>query len=123
MERKKETKIELPVEEIKNEILGKQFELSFAFISKKESQYLNKTYRGKDESTDILSFPLEKNCGEILICKDIAKLKAPQFDKTLPEYLLFLVIHGCLHLKGLRHGSKMSKYELQHYSRHRRRHL
>jgi probable rRNA maturation factor len=115
--------IKLPIEKIKDDILGKQYKLSFAFISKKESQHLNKTYRKKDEPTDILSFPLEKNEGEILICKDIAKLKAPKFDKTFSEYLLFLVIHGSLHLKGLRHSSKMSRYELQYYSRYRRRHL
>jgi probable rRNA maturation factor len=115
--------IKLPVEKIKNEILGKQYELSFAFISKKEIQLLNKTYRKKDEPTDILSFPLSKNEGEILICKDIAKIKCKEFGMTFQNYLIFLVIHGSLHLKGLDHGAKMERYEFAYHSRYRCRHL
>jgi probable rRNA maturation factor len=113
----------LPIQKIKNDILGKLYELSFAFINKKRSQFLNKTYRKKDEPTDILSFPLEKNRGEILICKEIAKIKAPKFGMNFENYLLFLVIHGNLHLKGLEHGDKMNQYELKYHSRYRRRHL
>jgi len=111
------------IEEINNDILGKDYDLSFAFISKEEIKKINKKYRGKNEPTDILSFPLSKNSGEILICRDIAKAKAPKFGMTFENYLLFLVIHGCLHLKGLKHGVKMEKYELTYYSRHRHRDL
>jgi len=121
------TRIEKLVEEIKNGILGKAYELSFSFISKSEIQALNKRYRGKDEPTDILSFPLEKEAGEILICKEIAEKKLDELWReqfqNLENYLIFLVIHGCLHLKGMKHGSKMEKYEFAHYSRYRRRHL
>jgi len=111
------------IEKIKNEVLGKQYELSFAFISKNKIRLLNKTYRKVCEPTDVLSFPLSKNCGEILICKEIAKIKAPKFEMLFADYLLFLVIHAILHLKGMRHGSKMEEYELAHYSRYRRRYL
>jgi probable rRNA maturation factor len=115
--------IKLSVDKIKNDILGKRYELSFAFINKEQSRFLNKTYRKKDEPTDILSFPLEKNSGEILICKAIAKIKASKFEMSFENYLLFLVIHGCLHLKGLHHGDKMKAYEFTYHSRYRRRHL
>ena len=118
------------VEKIKEDILGKQYELSFAFISKNRIKLLNKTYRKKDEPTDILSFPLSKNSGEILICKEMADKKAVKFFPTSQtlrgareEYILFLVIHGMLHLKGLHHGDRMEKYELTYYSRYRRRYL
>jgi probable rRNA maturation factor len=131
MARLKEGKIKkIPVEKIKNDILGKRYELSFAFIDKNRSRFLNKIYRKKDKSTDVLSFPLEKDCGEILVCSEIAKKKAEKFYPTSPRlrgsfanYLLFLVIHAMLHLKGLRHGDKMERYELTHYSRYRCRHL
>ena len=116
-------KKKLPIEELKNEILGKQYELSFAFIDKKRARFLNKTYRKKDEPTDVLSFPLEENNGEILICPDIAKEKAVKFGMTYGNYLLFLVIHALLHLKGLEHGDKMERYEQIIYSRYRHRHL
>lgn len=118
------------IQKIKSEILGKRYELSFSFISKDKIRELNKKYRGKDEPTDILSFPLDKTHGEILICREMADKKFKKFRSYFPSYLLlstdylfFLVIHGCLHLKGLKHGVKMKEYELSYYSRHRRRHL
>ncbi|MFA6270102.1 MAG: rRNA maturation RNase YbeY [Candidatus Paceibacterota bacterium] len=113
----------LPIEQIKEDILGKRYELSFAFVNKARIKFLNKTYRQKNEATDILSFPLDKKSGEILICKEIAKIKSKKFGMTFADYLLFLVIHGNLHLKGLEHSDKMEKYELTYYSRYRRRNL
>lgn len=119
-------RIEKIVEKIKKDILGKSYELSFAFIDKKEIKQLNKTYRKKNEATDILSFPLSKTSGEILICKEMADKKFKKFRLITPEnfskpddYLLFLVIHGMLHLKGLKHGCKMNEYEFTYYSRYR----
>jgi probable rRNA maturation factor len=104
-------KIEKVAEEIKDEILGKLYELSFAFISKNKIKELNKKYRGKDEPTDILSFPFDKKSGEVLICKEIAKIKCKKFGMTSQDYLIFLVIHGILHLKGYEHGKNMEKME------------
>jgi len=102
---------------IKNDILGKKYSLSLAFISVKKSRQLNKRYRGEDKATNILSFPLSKNEGEILICKEVARKDAPKFDKTSSQFLGFLVIHGMLHLKGMRHGSIMEKAEKKYLSR------
>lgn len=114
---------DLKIEEIKNEILGKRYELSFSFISKSQIKSLNKKYRKINKPTDVLSFSLEKNSGEILICKEIAKQKSKEFNMTPANYLIFLVIHACLHLKGFEHGDKMEQYEFSHYNRYRRRHL
>lgn len=105
------TRIEKLIIKIKEEILGKQYELSFCFISKDKIKELNKTHRQKNEPTDILSFPLEKWSGEILICKEMVKEKAPKFGMSYNNYLLFLIIHGMLHLKGYDHGPKMEKKE------------
>jgi len=113
----------LPIEKIKSDILGKHYELSFAFIDPTRSKFLNNKYRKINKTTDILSFPLSKDFGEILICRDVAKIKASKFRMTFPNYLLFLVIHGCLHLKGLKHGVKMERYEFTHYSRYRHRNI
>lgn len=113
----------MPFDQIKNDILGKDYELSIVIIGKAKSKQLNHKYRGKNYPTDVLSFNLSKNVGEIFITPEIAKIKAPDFDYTFEEYLLFLVIHACSHLKGMQHGSKMRDYELAHYSRYRRRHL
>ena len=102
---------------IKNDILGKKYSLSFAFINAKKSRELNKTYRGKNQPTNILSFPLSKNEGEILICKEVARKDAPKFGKTFNKFLGFLFIHGMLHLKGMKHSSRMEIEEEKYLSR------
>ena len=105
------------IEQLKSEILGKAYELSFAFISKEEIQTLNKKYRKKDKPTDILSFPLSPTSGEILICKEITNQKAPDHNLSPKDYLLFLTIHGLLHLKGLDHGAEMEKLEQKYFKK------
>ncbi len=114
---KKESMDLARIEKIKEEILGGDYELSFAFINKEEIHVLNKKYRKKDSPTDILSFPLSPTSGEILICKEVAKQKAPEHGLSPKGYLLFLTIHGLLHLKGLDHGSKMEKLEQKYFEK------
>lgn len=106
----------LPFVLIKNEILGKNYILSIAFISKPKSKKINNTYRNKNNPTNILSFPLSKKEGEILICPDVVKGELKKFDKNFRELLVFLVIHGCLHLKGMQHSSRMEREEEKYFS-------
>jgi probable rRNA maturation factor len=101
----------LPFVRIKNAVLTESYELSVAFVTPKESHRLNKTYRKKDKPTNILSFPLDKNSGEIVLDLKTSRADAPNFEMSESKFLLFLVIHGMLHLKGLDHGSTMEREE------------
>jgi probable rRNA maturation factor len=101
----------LPFARLKQEILGGEFELSIALVTPKESHRLNLTYRQKDKPTNVLSFPLSKNSGELILDIKTASADAKNFDMTPKKFLLFLVIHGMLHLKGFEHGSTMEKQE------------
>lgn len=101
----------LPFLSIKEKLLGKTYSLTVIFCSPQESKERNKAYRDKDYPTNILSFPLEKNEGEIYICLSIARRDAKNFDMTYIEFLHLLFIHGCLHLKGHDHGSTMEELE------------
>src|SRR6266404_4086501 len=104
-------KIESKIESIKKDILGKDYSLSVAFVSENKSREINKKYRGKDRATNVLSFPLRKNEGELVLCPAVIKKEAKDFSRTYGEFLGFLVIHGMLHLKGYDHGKKMEKLE------------
>ena len=109
-----ETKDKLPslsFVQIKNKILGKKYELDLIFVGNKKIYALNKTYRKVDSPTDILSFPIDKNSGEIIICPKIAKNKAIDFQRKYNNFIAFLFIHGCVHLLGYDHGNKMEKAE------------
>lgn len=112
----------LPFSLLKKEILGEEYSLSLAFVGKTTSRKLNNLYRKKNHPTNILSFPLSKNEGEIVICPAIVKSETDKFGRTFRELLGFLVIHGMLHLKGMEHGSRMEskekKYDQKYFGRH-----
>ncbi len=101
----------LPFVELKNKILGEKYELSIAIVTPKESHKLNKQYRGKDNPTNVLSFPYDKKSGELVLDITTSKKDAPNFEIETKKFLIFLVIHGMLHLKGFDHGSTMEKAE------------
>ena len=87
--------------EIKDYVLGKDYDLSLVFCDNRLSRRLNRTYRGKDKPTNVLAFPISESSGEIFI--NLKKL-----DGFSP---LFLFIHALLHLKGLEHSAKMESEE------------
>lgn len=112
----------LPFLLIKDDILGKDYSLSIAFIGKKKMRELNNQYRGKNNPTNILSFPLSKKEGEILLCPEVIKTETQKFNRNFRALLGYLVIHGCLHLKGMTHSSTMEKaekkYDQKYFGRH-----
>lgn len=101
----------LPFVSIKNKILGDKYELGIIFLPASKQKYLNQHYRGKKETTNILSFPFSKNSGEITFDPIKVKKDARLFDMNYPQFLKYLLIHGCLHLKGFEHSSTMERQE------------
>lgn len=101
----------VPFLDIKEKILGKKYSLTVIFCTLEESRLRNKTYRDKDYPTNILSFPLDDNEGEIYISLHTARKDAKNFDMSYHKFLHLLFIHGLLHLKGLDHGSTMDELE------------
>jgi len=102
---------EHPYEKIKGAILGKQYQLSVVFIGSTRAATLNKTYRRKTYSPNVLSFPLTELSGEVFICPQVAQGEATKFNLTPAGYVAFLFIHGCLHLKGFDHSDTMDAQE------------
>ncbi len=101
----------LPFLAVKNHILGKKFTLSLAFIDLPTMKKLSKEYKGDDTHTNILTFPLDTQEAEILMNLQTVRSAAKHFDMKYQEHLLFLFIHGCLHLKGYKHGPEMEALE------------
>ncbi|HLP86642.1 MAG TPA: rRNA maturation RNase YbeY [Candidatus Paceibacterota bacterium] len=104
----------LPFVSMKDKILGKKYEFGLSLLTPLEQKKINFKYRGKNETTNILSFPLSKTSGEITIDPIKVKKDAPLFDMTYPQFFKFLVIHGMLHLKGFEHSSTMEKKEKEY---------
>lgn len=118
----------LPFAVIARDILGPKYTLSMAFLTPKEMQKINKQYRAKDKPTNVLSFSLSRNEGELLLCPSLIKKeskdKNKNFGKNFEDLLGYLVIHGILHLKGMQHGAIMEvsekKYDKKYFHRDRR---
>lgn len=82
-----------------------------------EIRALNKTWRGKDEPTDVLSFPAAPlpealaallpaaSLGELALSCRRARLQAKENGHTLEEEIAILMLHGVLHLMGMDHES------------------
>ena len=108
---KKGTLPRVPFLDLKEKILGKRYELSITFIDPKTAQALNIERRGKDYIPNTLSFELEKNAGEIILCIDAIKKEYRSFDMDYHTYLIYIIIHSMLHLKGMEHGGTMERTE------------
>ncbi|OGL67144.1 rRNA maturation RNase YbeY [Candidatus Uhrbacteria bacterium RIFCSPHIGHO2_01_FULL_63_20] len=91
--------------------LRRDTEISVAFVSEKQMRAFNKEWRGKDTVTDVLSFGrLERaekaergEMAEILICYEQAKRQAEEMSHSVRDEILFLLVHGILHLSGYDH--------------------
>jgi probable rRNA maturation factor len=103
----------LPFEDMKNAALGKSYSLSLVFCGDKLSRKLNRTHRDKDKPTNILSFPLDTENGEIFIDLRLARKQSPDFERNFENFIGFLFIHGLIHLKGYEHGSRMESEEVK----------
>ncbi|HEY1041297.1 MAG TPA: rRNA maturation RNase YbeY [Candidatus Paceibacterota bacterium] len=108
----------LPLFAVKNDILGKKYALSVVCVRAPQSEKLHQQFKHKDGPADILSFPFEKDSGEIILHLPSIRAKAASYDRTFHEHLLFILIHGCLHLKGFTHGSKMETEERKYYKKY-----
>jgi probable rRNA maturation factor len=108
---------ELSYEAIKDDILGAKYTLSLVFIGEIRAKTLNQTYRNKDYTPDILSFPLDDENGEMFLCLRQIYRTAPQYGRSAKKQVGFLFIHGLLHLKGHTHGATMEAAEQKYCDR------
>lgn len=97
---------------------------AIAFVSDNKMRTLNREFRGKDSTTDVLSFPFEPdefdcgadNLGDIVISLEQAARQAAEYGLTLEEESKQLILHGILHLCGYDHetdSGEMNARELE----------
>ena len=108
----------------KYQFSNKKVLFSLLLSNNKNIKKLNKNFRNKNKSTDILSFPLNKNLkiskntylGDIIISYNYLDKPRSQDLKSFKEKVAKILIHGFLHLLGFDHKnnkdySKMLKEE------------
>lgn len=82
-------------------------DINLVFVSDARMRTINRTFRHKDKTTDVLSFLLEDGddpiMGEIYISIAEASRNARQLQVPLNQEILKLFSHGVLHLCGIHH--------------------
>ena len=96
-------------------------DFSLTFLSPEEIREINKTYRGVDSVTDVLSFESEgeidpetgrEYLGDILICGEQAAKQAELSGHSVGNEIALLEIHGLLHLLGYDHMTEEEQKEM-----------
>jgi len=81
-------------------------------VDDKEIKSINRQYLGKDRPTNVISFPMREDgfgnvaphlLGDIVVSVDTAERQSEESDIPLEDMILFLMIHGTLHLLGYDH--------------------
>ena len=104
----------------KYKFLNKKVSFSLLLSNNKNIKKLNKNFRNKNKSTDILSFPLNKKIkiskntylGDIIISYDYLNKPKSQDLDLFKEKTVKLFIHGFLHLLGFNHTKNKDYFKM-----------
>jgi probable rRNA maturation factor len=86
--------------------LERDARLTLRFVGSGEGRKLNRTFRGKDHATNVLTFPYAHSPridADIVICVPVARREARAQRKPLRAHLAHLIVHGTLHAQGYEH--------------------
>jgi len=123
-------------EVLKQELKAGVFVLSVILVSDDRISGLNQQYRDTGSPTDVLTFdtglqeleePFEsdepRELGDIFLSVDTIKRQASDFNNSFEEELLYILIHGLLHICGYdhkqdeTHDEEMFKVQKAYYNR------
>ena len=104
----------------KYQFLNKNVSLSLLLSNNRNIKRLNKNFRNKNKSTDILSFPSSKKIriskntylGDIIISYQYLDNPKSQNLELFKEKVIKLFIHGFLHLLGFDHKKNNDYYKM-----------
>ena len=100
-------------------------ELSITLTDDENIHALNKKYRGIDRATDVLSFAFRESdepevigadfdiLGDVIISLERAKVQAQEFGHSFLREIIFLEVHGLLHLLGYDHIADDERQEME----------
>jgi probable rRNA maturation factor len=89
---------------------GTDGEVSIRVVDAPESRALNRSYRARNQPTNVLSFPCElaaevqpRLLGDLVVCAPLVAAEAAAQGKSVRAHWAHLIVHGTLHLLGYDH--------------------
>ena len=87
-----------------------QISINLRIINDKEMTELNRKFRNKDSSTNVLSFTNEDisktitgNLGDIAINYDYLERESKEQSKSFDDHMIHMLVHGIYHILGFDH--------------------
>ena len=106
-------------------------EVSITLTDDAHIHALNREYRAVDRPTDVISFALNESeepeiaggpaidvLGDIVLSVERAKAQAAEYGHSLRREIVFLTVHGMLHLLGYDHVEEAERQEMEEEQRH-----
>lgn len=96
-------------------------ELTIRLTNDKEMQSLNKRWRNKNSTTNVLAFPnnqdlltdkKQKYMGDIILSYNVLKKESLYRKIPFQDHMVHLIVHGVLHLCGYEHDKKMDETKM-----------
>lgn len=93
--------------------------LTIRIVDAQEAAVLNKTWRGTNKATNVLSFPAGDNplmpelMGDVVICAPVIAREAAEQEKMPHAHWAHMIIHGILHLAGYDHTGKRDAKKME----------
>ena len=103
----------LPFLHLKESVLGKNYELSLVISGDALARRLNRNYRGKTYTPNVLAFPIGQKRGEIFLNLKQARRECAKRQESYRYFVALLFVHALLHLKGYRHSRTMEDKEVK----------
>lgn len=96
-------------------------ELSLLLTADEEIRTLNKNWRGKDEATNVLSFPQDAQhygegaqpIGDVALAFETVAGEAEASKIPIRQHAAHLVVHGVLHLLGYTHENDSTARDME----------
>lgn len=92
-------------------------EVTVRIVGEPEARELNRSYRGKDYATNVLTFDYSKTptvCADLVLCGPVVEREALAQGKPLPSHYAHLLIHASLHAQGYDHeGTDSDALEME----------
>ncbi len=88
--------------------------ITVVLVTDEKIRSLNKSFRDKDETTDVLTFPSDADdeLGDVVIALYTAMAQSREHGHTLKRELAFLCVHGFLHALGYDHDTEENEREM-----------